>query len=375
MLVCTNHMANIAGSEIVAFEVAMCFKKNNYHVDMVVNYSDKPMSDLVQKGGINLLSTDDLPDPFNYDIVWTQHQILPLLVNHYIDNFNNKTYFVFAHLSPYEPIETLGLYTERLIANKIIVNSKETFEHLRTIGLPVNISEIFYNAAPSDFFTTNNRKDYSLSKLLLISNHPPQEILEAIKILDIEYNISVRNIGLSGQVIKIGPQDIQDVDAVITIGKSVQYAIASETPVYCYDRFGGNGWLYLKNYKKSEDFNYSGRCCLRRISARDIVNEIIEGYEKAKAEIYKIKNENRDKYCLDFYIRNIIKNYETNNRIKLINQEDVQKIKNEAKIAKLIKMYFNEVNFLDKELQKVKLKYKNTFLKKLARKIKKIYKR
>lgn len=339
-------MASIGGSEIVALEVAECFKKNNYAVDIVANYVGSPVSDIVRDSGINLLTSDDLPDPFSYDIVWAQHQILPILVNHYIDSFNNNTYFVFAHLSPYEHLETLGLYTERLLADKIFANSKETYNQLCDFGLPTDISDIFFNASPSEFFHEKASNEQPLKNILLVSNHPPEEILDAMEILKNEYSLNIMNIGVRGQIQRVTPRMIEYTNAVITIGKTAQYAIVGDTPVYCYDHFGGIGWLSVNNYKKAEEFNYSGRCCLRKISAREIVEEIIVGYEKAKNDIHEIRHEVLSKYCLDSYISTIIKASRENYNSRFINLEDRQKIKSESEITKSIKQYYNAYNEL-----------------------------
>ncbi|OCG18727.1 hypothetical protein A9G23_09995 [Gilliamella sp. App4-10] len=404
-------MASIGGSEIVALEIAECFKKNNYIVDIVANYIGSPVADIVKNSGVNLLTTDDLPDPFKYDIVWAQHQVLPILVDHYIDNFNNKTYFVFAHLSPYEHLETFGLYTERLLANKIFANSKETFNHLCDLGLPTNISNILFNASPAEFFHEKTANEESLKNIMLVSNHPPEEILDAMEILKNEYLLNVTNIGVRGSTERLTPKMIENAHAVVTIGKTVQYAIVGDTPVYCYDHFGGIGWLSVNNYKKAEEFNYSGRCCLRKISAREIVEEIIVGYEKAREDIHKIRREVLSKYCLDSYISAIIKESQENINTRFIGLEDRQKIRSESEIVKSIKQYYNAYNELSvyhnnllkkindlssqndhllsdnsinmekynvllssyNKLESRYLKYKNTFFKKLARTIKKIY--
>ena len=367
VLICTNHMASIGGSEIIALEVAECFKKNNYLVDIVANYIGSPVMDIAKDSDINLFTSDELPNPFNYDIVWSQHQVLPILVNQHIESFNNKTFFVFAHLSPYEHLETFGLYTERLLANKIFFNSEETYTHLSKFGVPTNICEVFYNAAPSDFFCEKDSKNKQLRNILLVSNHPPQEMLDALEILKNEHGLNIINIGVRGNVRRLTSKMVEDADAVITIGKTVQYAIVSNTPVYCYDHFGGVGWILVENYKMAEQFNYSGRCCLRRISAREIVEEIINYFPKAKCDVSKIKSEILEKYSLDKYITNVINHSKRDISEKTLNLEDRQKIKSESEIVKSIKQYYNAYNSLLLEFRRLshdnnELIYKNAEL-------------
>ncbi|MCX8655295.1 MULTISPECIES: hypothetical protein [unclassified Gilliamella] len=346
VLICTNHMASIGGSEIVALEVAESFKKNNYLVDIVANYIGSPIIEIAKNSDINLFTTDELPNPFNYDIVWSQHQVLPILVNHYIESFNSKTFFVFAHLSPYEHLESFGLYTERLLANKILFNSEETYNHFSKFGIPTNLCEVFYNAAPSEFFCEKDSNNEQLKNILLVSNHPPQEMLDALEILKNEHGLNIINIGVRGNVVRLTSKMVEEADAIITIGKTVQYAIVSNTPVYCYDHFGGVGWILLENYKIAEQFNYSGRCCLRRISSSEIVEEIITYFPKAKCDVSKIKSETLDKYSLDKYIRTIIINSKENILRKTLNLGERQKIRLESEIVKSIKQYYNAYNSL-----------------------------
>ncbi|WP_416914340.1 hypothetical protein [Seohaeicola sp.] len=62
---------------------------------------------------------------------------------------------------------------------------------------------------------------------------------------------------------------------VLTIGKSVQYAMAARRPVYVYDRFGGPGWITSENFKNAEKFNFSGRCVGQEKRAEEIASEIL----------------------------------------------------------------------------------------------------
>ena len=52
--------------------------------------------------------------------------------------------------------------------------------------------------------------------------------------------------------------------------------------------------ITLENFKKSENTNFSGRCCHRKISAEEIANEVVLNFEKAitpveKEEAFKVK--------------------------------------------------------------------------------------
>jgi hypothetical protein len=99
-----------------------------------------------------------------------------------------------------------------------------------------------------------------LKTVLLISNHPPQEAVEALDILE-KYGVRVRLVGRNGYYRRVTPDLLARTSAIISIGKSVQYAIAQGIPAYVYDRYGGPGYLSAENYDKAEYYNFSGRCC------------------------------------------------------------------------------------------------------------------
>lgn len=57
-------------------------------------------------------------------------------------------------------------------------------------------------------------------------------------------------------------------DSVISIGKTVQYCLASHISVFCYDHFGEPGYISRNNYDKARHHNFSGRGFSRHTKAR-----------------------------------------------------------------------------------------------------------
>jgi hypothetical protein len=145
-------------------------------------------------------------------------------------------------------------------------------------GLRVHI---FYNAAPRAFFADPVASlPGPLKSVVLISNHAPPEAIEALAMLA-DKGVSTRHIGVGHDYRLIQPTDIAGADAVISIGKSVVYAIAQRKPVFMYDHFGGDGWLTPENFVHSQTYNFSGRPARKRRTADAIVREILDGYADA----------------------------------------------------------------------------------------------
>ena len=304
-LVVTNHLAEFAGSEIVAVEVAEALRTLGCKVDLFANYIDSPMKKEILALGLRATDQEDFPNPFDYDVVWCQHNIVALLLSGRQLPDSWFTYFVFCHLSPYEPIETPGIVLEEILADCVMANSPETQLDLFKLGIDNKLIKTFYNAAPSKFIQDIDTSS-NLHRLLLVSNHLPEEIKEASNLAKALHGIDVRYIGREGEVKRVTPKDIRDADAVVTIGKTVQYTILAGRPVYCYDQFGGPGWILPSNLDLAEAYNFSGRCCNRKIGVVEICSEWISKYNEATSLTKEIKTSRQQRYTLEHYLSNIL---------------------------------------------------------------------
>ncbi len=97
-----------------------------------------------------------------------------------------------------------------------------------------------------------------IGKILYRVQSLPDEVLAARDLL-ISAGYQVDHLGEGGDVTMMCPEILHNCDAVITIGKTVQMAILANRPVYCYDHFGGPGWLTDQNYEAAAALNFSGR--------------------------------------------------------------------------------------------------------------------
>ena len=297
-LILTNHMANIAGSEIVALEVAELLQKKGYQVSLHCNYLADPMAGMLAQSNIAASDRDVFPNVFDYDFVWSQHQVIAsaLAQNPLPEQW--PTRFVSAHLSPYALIETTGIVSALYLGSQIVVNSHETASRLSELGVDQAKIIVSYNACPEIFRMDDAARKNSLQRILLVSNHPPAEVMEALNILK-TWGIEVQHIGIDGEYRRVFPEDIAVADAVITIGKTVQYAVMGGTPVYCYDHLGGPGWLVEENFDTAEKFNFSGRGCGEKKTPHQIAGEIREGHLAAAGFVHAKRELRRELYSLD----------------------------------------------------------------------------
>ncbi|MFI3905702.1 glycosyltransferase family 4 protein [Ochrobactrum sp. S1502_03] len=302
ILVLTNHLAIFGGSEVVSLEVAEVFSSIGCDVSIFTAYIDDPVRSYMEELGIHYGSLENCPSPENFDIIWSQHHLLPyLLAKHGISSIES-VFVVNASLSPYEPLEIPGAVAD--VADMVVANSQETADRLVELGVPAEKVSVFYNAAPDNFNLVREARPV-LKRTLIVSNHMPEEVACAADVLR-SREIAVDHIGLPSNQRKITPEIISSYDAVISIGKTVQYSLLCETPIYVYDRFGGPGWLTESNVVEAEKFNFSGRCCHRKLSPDAIASELVDGYPSATSAIRALKQIYSQRYLLRNYLTQII---------------------------------------------------------------------
>ena len=156
---------------------------------------------------------------------------------------------IFSSLSPYEPLECPPTYASQL--SLLLANSVETRDQLVRYGLPSSKIHIFPNPVASDWFAfPRTSPNVNLARLAVVSNHVVEELHEAI--------LQLRSLGLVVEIFGIGhnyqrvtPELLSTFDCVVTIGRTVQQVMVLGLPVYCYDRFGGPGYLQTENVENA----------------------------------------------------------------------------------------------------------------------------
>lgn len=286
LLLTNNHLHDFAGSEMVTLELAEEFIARGWDVDIYTNLLDLPFSaefdQLLASAGLHIF---DDPQDFvssQYDLIWIHHSVLPPSLIEELTEPAPRTRVVWHHMSALPNIEAALLPDiEAAIADRMSFVSPKTRDYLFDYGLPRERSFILPNPVPRSFLTSlEGEPRLDLRNLLIISNHPPQEVSEAADLLCAQ-GITVRRIG-GGSPERVTPDTFDGVDAVLTIGKSVQYALCLGVPVYNYDHFGGNGWLVESNFEQERISNFSGRSTYRQISAEQIAEEVLGGLPQAR---------------------------------------------------------------------------------------------
>lgn len=322
-LVLTNHLHAFTGSEIVAMEVSEELLNLGFSVDVGANVISIEMREYLGNKGISTtedLESIELPQ---YQFIWSQHFLLPLCAG--LEEAKKLDIFIASvHLSSFTSFEFLGLMSCPGTANVIVVNSQETIEALSSLEIDQKWLLNFHNAAPRKFLRKDKIASKQLENLLIVSNHMPREISDAANLL-VKMGVQVQAFGQNqNSYRRITPKDIWEADAVISIGKTVQYSVLGSTPIYCYDYLGGPGWLNENNFDSAARFNFSGRCCNRVLSGPQIASEIISGFHMASQNVTALNSERADRYLLDKFLLSMFSN-SSNQRYPQSNLIDVNK--------------------------------------------------
>ncbi len=275
----------IAGSELVILEIVEYLVSIGWECDITGWYIADPMRQLAIRAGAKVLPTPTTVRPLDYDIVWLQNRLETIFDYSESDNEAGQTLFAFAHLDQTWSLAQPGVLLEPLLGGVFVVTSERAVDHVVKRGLPRANVRMIRNAAPRAFLRSIGDGRRYLERLFIVSNHLPPELAEAASILR-ENDIEVVHYGSGGDVQgrRLSPSDLEGADAIVTIGKTVSYALCARVPVYIYDHFGGPGWLRDTNVESAKEANFSGRCCERHLNGETIASEIIGEFAAAARE-------------------------------------------------------------------------------------------
>ena len=292
---------------MVTFELANFLVKAGAKVTVYTYIALDPARELFKKSGIKVITPKDnhkfsLAD---FDYVWVHSLTLPRTLLDDLKTPHDKyPAFVFLHMSALEtiPDEHPWIYDlEKKLSSLSLYISDGALNSNKKYGLPKNIA-YFRNPAPPEFY--EKRRTHlpeKPSKILIVSNHPPKEVIELKEILA-KRGIEVSNYGEGQEKYSlITPAVLAKYDAVITIGKTAQYCLVNNTPVYIYDWYGGPGWLTQKNYEATKSFHFSGRFTSQKTSAA-IADELVNGYKDAA----EFQTASLDEFTEDFLLDKVL---------------------------------------------------------------------
>lgn len=357
-----NFLQELTGSELLAIELANECVAAGCEVDILAYKLDVNFAQSQLNAAVKCFTDLDNYDFHTVDIFYFQHQmgsvILPFLLD-ILDDDDDYIwpYLIFSHISVNSGIETPGPYSEGLFSDEIWCNSAETRQNLITkYGPRFEVASVFYNAAPKSYeIGIALQNPESLTHLLAVSNHFTDDMIEALEILEAR-GVTVTRRGKQFGAARITADDISQTQAVLSIGKTVQYALRAERPIYCFDMHGGPGWLDADNFEEAAYHNFSGRCDPRTITASDIADELMTGFQSAAIFSKTIEKSMLRKYELEHLVSKVLETAKDSRidksrqtKIKALTKDDQKRgdVRLEADTAEMILRFStNRTNLL-----------------------------
>lgn len=303
-LLLTQQLYRWSGSEMVITELAEEFVRRGWR-PAIFAHDINP--DLVKAAVPDAEVVTDVNslDISQFDFIYSQHGVLLNFLDQLIAlvEKGQKPKIVFGHLSPFQKQERPHVGIENTFGDKFICNSFETFKKMEECGLDIERLIVFPNPAPDSYFQID-KKYGSIGSVLAVSNHFPKELRQALYLLE-KSGLKVTRLGRQYGNKKIRPSDIEDHDMVVSIGKTVQYSIAANRPVFVYDKFGGPGWLTSENFDEAAAYNFSGRCTRQQRTAKEIHREITENLDVAPLK-FLATEEQRMQFMLSRLLTNLL---------------------------------------------------------------------
>lgn len=301
----TNSMIkDYTGSELDVCSVGSELVRMGYRVEAAAYELGDPLMSQYADSGIVFTDLQECDLVFKeYDLIIGHHNTI--FTDCIMRGDIQYKKVVFSSLSPGMSIEYPPEYANDLTL--CMANSSETYDRMKTLGVKEENIVIFPNYILSEFFNTVRENRQTLRKICVVSNHVAEEVKEAVDILTGAGNgVEADIYGQEYQSVLVTPELLGQYDVVITIGKTVQYCFGCRVPVYCYDIHGGPGWLNRDNFAVAANYNFSGRGFDRKLTAMELVMDIIKGYIPALDYLELFHQIGRERYDLRVNLQRLL---------------------------------------------------------------------
>lgn len=290
-------MDGLHGSFMHALEYGEYFVARVAAVHFASLYITPENRRIAEERGIKVHFLTEVPAT-KFDLVYALHLILfPALVAAGL-NFEKAIFMSLSSFGIIEGPPPTEFWNQYALMTALSEEALMTWR--QRYGIATDNFLIVPNAIPTRFLTRKYAKNAwsdTPKKICVVSNHVPAEVgeLRNFSGFDVEY------FGTSpyGKAVEISPEILLEYDAIITIGKTVQYSLGLGIPVFEYDKFGGCGYITPENMANEERTNFSGRGTWRKLSPQKLGAEILLNYAQARKNAPLTREMALESYSLD----------------------------------------------------------------------------
>ncbi len=284
ILLTNYHLRSLAGSELVTLDLGRLFRSRGWDVAVAAWDVGQPMQGLFIDNGMSVVGLDDPALWREFDLLWAHHW--PTIATVLASGCTSARKVVFSSLGPSEPLETPPLGGG---VDLYVTNSQETSALMATLGIGSESVFLLPNSLLPEWIEAGTARHGhgNLQSVAFVSNHLPDEEKEAMAIIG-RRGILTIHVGSGGVSEYVTPALISRFDAVVSIGRTVVQGLAAGVPAFCYDLFGGSGWVTPGNVEAMAQVNFSGRDSPSRLSADEIAERLISGWDGAAANSHEL---------------------------------------------------------------------------------------
>lgn len=335
------------GSMLHICELAEFFHKKGYRCYCASVVVEPFIVEYCQTRNLTVLQAHELPLDLDYEYVFAYHfPILPYLLGRGL----KYSKIVIGCLSSTHPLELpMDFYADCTLLTAVSGEARQNLE--QKFAIPSDGIFLFKNLLPENFIQFDFTPSPQLRKIAVVSNHPPREINGLPQHLpDIEvdfWGVGQANYGA------LTPQILSQYDAVITIGKTVQYCLGMGLPVFVYDQFGGNGYVRLDTLEAEEFYSFSGRSTRRKLESTVIATELISGYPQACGEAPLLKKIAAERYGAERAISRLLEKADENAPCQIDTRKHCLEIAHYGWLTGELIGRYNGLKYMKNELYKV----------------------
>lgn len=279
-LITVRQLCGYTGSELHTLAMGRMFQQAGYDVTLAVFDAAYPLLGEARARGMQALVVGEHRQPLPpFDVVLAQH--FPVLDDLLLHRQVVWERLVVSILGPKDVLETPPSYAKE--ANLITFVSEETQARARWLcsWLLDGQQFLFYNYAPREYFAAfRPGLPRRPRRMAAISNHICPEVAALRAWVEAEGG-RLDLIGVEYEAVPVTPELLGQYDVVITIGKTVQFCMAAGIPVYCYDAYGGPGYITTDNFDAQRTTNFSGRGQPIHRTTQELWQDIQAGYARA----------------------------------------------------------------------------------------------
>lgn len=295
LLLCM-HMTGLHGSVLHVMEYAKFFKSIKADVSIGAVFIHPTVRELAASEKIPLYRLNDVPLDTEYDIVYALHLFLfPYLLIQGL-SYRHSILGLLGAKVPLEQLPPSCMYPYfdliTAISPEIIARYRDEFL------LDEKLFTLIPNPLPMDFLEKSGVKTTwapKIGKVAVVSNHKVPELLEMAEIAPWRTDFFGSAYGNS---VRMTPELLLGYDAIITIGKTVQYGMGLGVPVFEYDYNGGCGWITPQNMEAEAETNFSGRSTYAKRDAATLVRDLTAGYATAVAQAAALRAKALETYSI-----------------------------------------------------------------------------